>query len=338
MRERFLHAGEDPAVALAPGSPRRRALDAGARRARARARKHPSTAWRREFSLLLGLERVLSEEEPKLADGTVLSRAPGRRAVGHARRRCWPRRSGRNGNGNGAAAAASPELLASAAILGADDELGDGRSARQRRGTSTTAARRRRTGRRRRARGEDDEEDRRTTTRTTRTRTTTTSSARSSAPPPTRTRTTTTTRTRTRTTRRSRRRGRGGGAGAEAEGEAEEEPRDWVDEDEDEESLAEQPEDPNAAKRFWFEHATGAGKTVAALGFVEASRTGGILILTHRRNLVDQFHGELRDRGYSKRISRPLLKGEDAANGPVTVETYQWFVRNAGASRAPTRS
>ena len=55
-----------------------------------------------------------------------------------------------------------------------------------------------------------------------------------------------------------------------------------------------------------------------------------MLILTHRRNLVDQFHGELRDRGYSKRISRPLLKGEDSVKGPVTVETYQWFVRNAG--------
>ena len=63
---------------------------------------------------------------------------------------------------------------------------------------------------------------------------------------------------------------------------------------------------------------------------MEATQTGGVLILTHRRNLVDQFHGELRDRGYSKRISRPLLKGEDSVKGPVTVETYQWFVRNAG--------
>ena len=94
-----------------------------------------------------------------------------------------------------------------------------------------------------------------------------------------------------------------------------EEPLDWEDEDEEDEDvrLAERPEDPNAARRFWFEHATGAGKTVAALGFVEASRTGGILILTHRRNLVDQFHGELRDRGYAKRISPALLRRQGRA-------------------------
>ena len=90
------------------------------------------------------------------------------------------------------------------------------------------------------------------------------------------------------------------------------------------------PDDPNAGKRFWFEHATGAGKTVAALGFVEASRTGGVLILTHRRNLVDQFLGELRDRGYRDRIHGPLLRGQDSTIGPVTVETYQWYVRHAG--------
>ncbi|MBI5309566.1 MAG: DEAD/DEAH box helicase family protein [Actinobacteria bacterium] len=98
----------------------------------------------------------------------------------------------------------------------------------------------------------------------------------------------------------------------------------------EEEQLPEQPEDPNAAHRFWFEHATGAGKTVAALGFVEASRTGGVLILTHRRNLVDQFIGELVDRGYKNRISPPLLDGQGHMTGPVTVETYQWFVRHAG--------
>ena len=97
-----------------------------------------------------------------------------------------------------------------------------------------------------------------------------------------------------------------------------------------EEQLPEQPEDPYANRRFWFEHATGAGKSVAALGFVEACRTGGVLILTHRRNLVDQFIGELVDRGYKDRLSPPMLGNDGTMNGPVTVETYQWYVRHAG--------
>jgi len=112
-----------------------------------------------------------------------------------------------------------------------------------------------------------------------------------------------------------------------------EEPQDWVEKaeaDEDPEAeVGEAPDDPGAARRFWFEHATGAGKTVAAVGFIEATRTGGVLILTHRRNLVDQFIGEISDRGYRDRLRPPLLDGRDEADGPVTVETYQWFVRNA---------
>jgi len=107
----------------------------------------------------------------------------------------------------------------------------------------------------------------------------------------------------------------------------EEEPLDW--EEPAEEVVEEAPEDPGASRRFWFEHATGSGKTVAALGFIEGSRTGGVLILTHRRNLVDQFIGEISDRGYKERLSPPLLDGSDHPHGPVTVETYQWFVRNA---------
>ena len=71
-REPFVHPGEEPAVALAPGTPRRRALEQALAELDA-GLKVPSTPWRREFSLLLGLERVLSEEEPKLADGTTLS-------------------------------------------------------------------------------------------------------------------------------------------------------------------------------------------------------------------------------------------------------------------------
>ena len=109
-----------------------------------------------------------------------------------------------------------------------------------------------------------------------------------------------------------------------------EEPQDWEEApaDEDEEVVEEAPDDPGAARRFWFEHATGAGKTVAAVGFIEATKTGGVLILTHRRNLVDQFIGEISDRGYKERLRPPLLDGRDDPDGAITVETYQWFVRN----------
>src|SRR5829696_17014 len=71
-RERFVHEGEEPTYALAPGSARRRALDAALAELDADA-KVPSVAWRREFALLLGLERVLSDDEPHLADGTLLN-------------------------------------------------------------------------------------------------------------------------------------------------------------------------------------------------------------------------------------------------------------------------
>src|ERR687888_2516682 len=71
-REPFLLEGEDPAVALAEGTPRRRALDAALAEID-EGRDMPSVAWRREFSLLLGLERLMVQEEPHLADGTTLS-------------------------------------------------------------------------------------------------------------------------------------------------------------------------------------------------------------------------------------------------------------------------
>src|SRR5262245_35436104 len=71
-RERFVHDGEDPAVALAPGSARRRALDDALGEIDGGA-KVPSTHWRRRYALLLGLERVLSEDEPRLADGALLN-------------------------------------------------------------------------------------------------------------------------------------------------------------------------------------------------------------------------------------------------------------------------
>ena len=247
-REQFVYEGETLEDALSPGSARRRALDAAVTELDAGADR-PSIEWRRQFSLLLGLERLLSEEEPQLADGAVLSAHQVDALSGTLTALlAEAQRNGNGASGNGTAPAAAvpePAPLASAAIPGEEDA--------------------------------EDELD-------------------------------------------------------ETDGE-DEEPLDWQDEGDELDAdvqLDEAPDDPNADRRFWFEHATGAGKTVAALGFVEASRTGGVLILTHRRNLVDQFNGELRDRGYRDRISAPLLGDRDAANGPVTVETYQWFVRNAG--------
>jgi len=271
-REAFVHAGESAEAALAPGTARRRALEAALTEIAAGA-KHPSPQWRRRYSLMLGLERLLSEDEARLADGALLN--PHQVDALSGTLTALLADAQRNGD--------APLMQAAEPVLAVDDEY------------------------------EPSEEP-------------------AFAPD----------------------------AAAEAHADEDDEDDDPIepldiaelhieldlpDEDEDEEEepdddgeagpldedqLDEAPDDPNSHKRFWFEHATGAGKTVAAMGFVDASRTGGILILTHRRNLVDQFHGELKDRGYAKRITPALLAGQDDPTGPVTVETYQWFVRNAG--------
>ena len=71
-REPFVLEGEDAAAQLGPGTARRRALDAALAEIEAGA-KVPSVGWRQRWSLLLGLDRLLCQEEPHLADGTVLS-------------------------------------------------------------------------------------------------------------------------------------------------------------------------------------------------------------------------------------------------------------------------
>src|SRR5439155_26484573 len=71
--EPLLHEGEDAAVALATGTARRAALDAALAEID-RGLTEPSYQWRRDYSLLLGLDRVLSEQQPKLASGTTLRR------------------------------------------------------------------------------------------------------------------------------------------------------------------------------------------------------------------------------------------------------------------------
>ena len=70
-REPFLLEGEKPAD-LDAGTPRRRALDAALAEIDD-GNEAPTVEWRREFSLLLGLERLLDAETPHLADGAELS-------------------------------------------------------------------------------------------------------------------------------------------------------------------------------------------------------------------------------------------------------------------------
>src|SRR5262249_34923431 len=71
--EPLLHEGEDPAAILAPGTARRNALDDALEELDAGA-KAPSARWKVRYALMLGLERVLSERPPRLADGTELRR------------------------------------------------------------------------------------------------------------------------------------------------------------------------------------------------------------------------------------------------------------------------
>jgi superfamily II DNA or RNA helicase len=264
VREPILLDGEGP-EALAPGTARRKALDAALAELDA-GLEAPSIEWRRQYSLVLGLERLLADEPPKLNDGAELS------------------------------AHQVDALSGTLAALISEIEEGDGAGSGNGRwrGNGSSAAESEVNGNR------------------------ASSASPTTEPEPDIP---------------------AGEAEEMAEDEAEEEeedelapdeePKDWEEAAEDEDVVEEVPEDPGASRRFWFEHATGAGKTVAAVGFIDASRTGGVLILTHRRNLVDQFIGEISDRGYKERLCPPLLDGDDHPYGPVTVETYQWFVRNA---------
>src|SRR5215208_1299895 len=169
-REPFLLEGGDAATALAPGTPRRRALDSVLVELD-EGHKVPSTRWRRRWSLLLGLDRLLSQDEPALVDGTVLSAHQVDALSGTLTALLAESQRGANGNGRANGAAADePVTLASAGIPGEEDlpeEL--------------------------------------------------------------------------------------------AEDEPDEEPLDWSDPDPDgdEPQEGDAVEDPNAAKRFWFEHATG---------------------------------------------------------------------------------
>jgi ribonuclease E len=227
--EPFIREGEDPAKVLAPGTSRRRALDDALAEIEG-GHRTPSSGWRVEYGLMLGLERVLAEEKPHLASGTELRRHQIDALAGMLTEliAAHEREAGPNGNGHDLAE-----------VVEADAEA------------------------------EDEDEP------------------------------------------------------------AEESAEDVLDEEVEEDEQYTGP-DPGAIRRYRFRHPTASGKTIAAGGFVEAARTLGVLILTHRRLLVSQFQRDLTDEGYGDRFTPAVERGKESLrNGnPLTIQTYAWFARH----------
>jgi ribonuclease E len=214
--EPFLHPDEDPAVVLAPGTARKRALDEALSEIEA-GRAEPTPEWKVRFGLMLGLERVLSEKQPRLASGTELRRHQVDALAGMLTELIAAnQREDEDLNGNGYAEPVEVD--------------------------------------------EDEDED------------------------------------------------------MTAEGEAE---------------VVDLKADPGAVRRFRFRHPTASGKTIAAAGFVEAARTLGVLILTHRRLLVSQFTRDLTEEGYGGRLEPIVERGKKPkSKSPITIQTYAWFARH----------
>lgn len=221
--EAFLHPGENAVEVLADGRARRRALDAALAEMEA-GRRSPTSTWKVEYALMLGLERVLTDKPSRLASGTELRR-----------------------HQIDALAGMLAELIARhEQEVEAENGNGDGKHE---------------------DRVEEEEE------------------------------------------------------------ELEEEVEVEVEGDEDEEVAA--TDDPGAVRRYRFRHPTASGKTIAAGGFVEAARTMGVLILTHRRLLVDQFTRDLTTEGYGDRLRETVLEGQEPLReNPLTIQTYAWFARH----------
>ena len=216
--EPLLRPDENPAEALAVGSARRRALDA-ALAEMDEGRRTPSLDWKVSFALMLGLERVLSEDSPHLASGTELRRHQIDALAGMLTELISHEEQPAEPNGNGA-----------------DSDLDE----------------------------DEETED--------------------------------------------------------------------VEDELDEEDTEHPEDDPGAERRYRFRHPTASGKTIAAAGFVEAARTMGVLILTHRRLLVNQFTSDLTTEGYGPRFAGAVLQGTDPLRGnPITIQTYAWFARHVAS-------
>ncbi len=224
--EPFLREGEDPAQVLAPGTSRRRALDDALAEIEA-GHRSPSPQWKVRYGLMLGLERVLAEQPPRLASGTELRRHQVDALAGMLTQLIAANEQHPNGNGDG---------------VGLEDQVEEEEDDEP---------------------GEDSSED------------------------------------------------------AFEEQEAEGESGGWT------------GPDPGAVRRYRFRHPTASGKTIAAAGFVEAARTLGVLILTHRRLLVSQFDRDLKSEGYGDRLLPAVERGtKPQRDNPLTIQTYAWFARH----------
>src|SRR5579862_4862627 len=229
--EPFVREGEDPSDALGEGTARRRALDDALAEMDA-GLSAPSSKWMVRYGLLLGLERVLAEPEPRTAAGTALRRHQVDALAGMlteliAASQRYDEANG-NGNGNGNGHSATAEELEQLEV-------------------------------------EDEDEDSTLVV------------------------------------------------------------------DVEEAELPEEPQqdDPGAVRRYRFRHPTASGKTIAAAGFVEAARTLGVLILTHRRLLVSQFQRDLKTEGYGDRFVDVIMRGgKIPKKAPLTIQTYAWFARH----------
>src|SRR5919112_635291 len=122
--ESFVHEGEERDEMLAPGSARRRALDDALAEIDA-GREEPSVEWRREYALMLGLERLLSDDEPHLADGTTLNAHQVDALSGTLIALLAEIQNGKSngGNGNGNGKVAVEELPSGEPELEGDEEI-----------------------------------------------------------------------------------------------------------------------------------------------------------------------------------------------------------------------
>jgi len=122
--EPFVREGDDPSETLGEGTARRRALDDALAEMDA-GLAAPSSKWKVRYGLLLGLERVLAEPEPRTASGTALRRHQVDALAGMLTEliAASQRYDEPNGNGNGNGHTATAEELEQQKVEDEDEDV-----------------------------------------------------------------------------------------------------------------------------------------------------------------------------------------------------------------------